>query len=351
MIQKIYFFLCCFFLCLEPQTQLFSDTYQSLGVQTLQYTDPTRNRLVTVELWYPTDQTEPVDIALDTEWIHPREIRNAPLSKKQETFPLLLMSHGHKGDRREKSWLAGILAKQGYIIASVDHYGDTRSTFDPLLSVCFWHRTLDFSFVLDELEKEPFILNQFDQKRIGFIGYSLGGMTGLGLAGAKAQNTQAIVLQSIKQYTGLNTDKISQIDFSISEKNYLEPRIKAALLICPAAFVYSAKNLKQIKIPIGLIATIGDEVLPHQKHAYQIIKHAIPKKLKIMKKEISHYSFLNQISKAGEKFFHKNTHHTLSFRDKARIHKEAGLFAINFFKETLKQDTRLTNLKKSREGT
>jgi predicted dienelactone hydrolase len=324
------------FLFLLPIYTLISSEL-SLGVQTFFYRDETRNRPVTIELWYPTEQTEPLDTPLDTVWLHPKEIRNASLSKKHPNYPLILMSHGHKGDRRERSWLADLLVKEGYIVASIDHYGDTRSTFDPFLSICFWDRPLDFSFVLDQLVQEPFIQNRWNAEKVGFIGYSLGGMTGLALAGARAENTKQVVLQTIKNYSTIDPTPVAQMDFSVSEKSYLEPRIKSMLLICPATFVYPPKNLREIKIPIGLIATIGDEVLPHQHHAYKVIQHAIPTKLKVMRREISHYSFLNRISKAGEKFFQKQTQTDLSFSNRDVIHKEAGRFAIRFFKDTLKR--------------
>jgi predicted dienelactone hydrolase len=309
----------------------------SLGVRTLEYKDETRKRPITIELWYPTEETGPFDAATHSTWIHPQEIRNAKISSKQSKYPLLLMSHGHRGDRRERTWLADALAKEGYIVAAIDHYGDTKATFNPLLSLCFWNRPLDFSFALDKLLNDLSIQDRIDTAKIGFVGYSLGGMTGLSLAGAQAKNVRAIVLQNIKNYgSGITPEMISQIDFSQSEKNYLEPRIKAILLICPAIFVYPAESLKQIKIPIGLIAAIGDEVLPHKNHSYQIIKYAIPKKLKVMRKEISHYSFLNRLSEMGKKIFQKHLQADPPCCDRASIHREASLFAIDFFKETLK---------------
>lgn len=308
---------------------------RSLGVQTIEYKDETRNRPVTVEIWYPTEQTEPTDTPSDSVWIHPQEIRNASISSEQPKYPLLLMSHGHRGDRRERSWLANSLAKEGYIIAAVDHYGDTRSTFNPLISLRFWERPLDLSFVLNQILKDPSIQNRINPDQIGFIGYSLGGMTGLGLAGAKAKNVPETVLQSIKSQREITPKMIAQIDFSKSEHSYLEPRIKAMLLICPATFVYSPENLKTITIPIGLIATLDDEVLPHKYHSHQIIKYAIPRKLKIMRKA-SHYSFLNRISETGKKFFQQHAQTDSPTYDRATIHKEVSLFAIDFFKETLK---------------
>lgn len=307
-----------------------------LGVRTIEYMDTSRERPITIELWYPTEEKQTSHKPLDNHWIHPKEIRNAKISGQQIKYPLLLMSHGHNGDRRERSWLAETLVKEGYIIAAVDHYGDTRSTFNPLLSICFWNRPLDISFSLDQLLKDPLIANYIDPDRIGFIGYSLGGMTGLGLAGAKAVDIPQPILKSLGDKLNIQSEALSLIDFSPCKKSYLEPRIKSMLLICPAIFIYSTQTLKNIKIPIGLIATIGDEVLPHKNHAYQIIKHAIPSKLKIMRKEVSHYSFLNRRPESEPFLFESETQRDPPSLHQTLIHKEAGLFASDFFNETLK---------------
>lgn len=90
------------------------------------------------------------------------------------------MSHGHRGDRRERSWLAEHLAKNGFLVAAVEHYGNTFSNYNPLISIRFWERPVDVSFSIDQLLADPFLKNRIDAARIGFVGYSMGGMTGLG---------------------------------------------------------------------------------------------------------------------------------------------------------------------------
>src|SRR3989338_8720293 len=72
---------------------------EAIGVRTLQYEDARRQRPVMVELWYPTEQkpTQPDETA-DKVWIHPKESRNASLATRQTSYPLIVMSHGHRGD-------------------------------------------------------------------------------------------------------------------------------------------------------------------------------------------------------------------------------------------------------------
>jgi predicted dienelactone hydrolase len=134
----------------------------------------------------------------------------------------------------------------------------------------------------------------------------------------------------------LNEEVLSRFDLSPAEKSYGEPRIKAMLLLCPAAFVYTPESLKEIKIPVGLVAAIGDEVLPFREHAYKIVHHLIPAKLKMLRKEISHYAFINRISDAGRAVLHKALHSDPPCCDRLSLHKEVSAFAVDFFRTTFK---------------
>jgi predicted dienelactone hydrolase len=302
-----------------------SNSY-SLGVQTIEYLDASRQRPLVVELWYPTGMRGPVENSKDPIWIHPEEVRDAPFFKSKSKYPLILMSHGHKGGRREMSWLAEALVKAGYVVASVDHYGDLRFHFDPFAAVCFWNRPLDFTFLLDQFEKEDGLKAYIDFDRIGFIGYSLGGMTGLALAGGQAQNILE-VLAKFKAYYPMDEQMLGRIDFSAAKKTYKEPRIKSMLLLCPAVFLYPPESLKQIKIPLGLIAALGDEILPFQEHAYQIVQNMIPSKLKMLREGISHSAPLNRLTEAGKLLIYKGLH-----KDPPEsLHGEVSRFAAEFF--------------------
>ena len=311
-----------------------SQSSYSLGVKTIEYLDTVRNRPVVVELWYPTTEEGPVDHPADNIWVHPKEVRDAPFLKKKSKFPLLLMSHGHRGGRREASWLAEALVREGYIVASIDHYGDMRFHFDLLTSVRFWNRPLDFTFLLNNLEKDDRIRGKIDFDRVGFVGYSLGGMTGLALAGAQAQN----VRQAVKKLNRniLSEEMIDRFDLSPAEKSYRDPRIKAMLLLCPAVFIYTPDSLKQIKIPIGLVAAIGDEVLPFGEHASLIIQHLIPAKLKMLREEISHYAFMNRLTDAGRAVLSKALHSDPPCCDRVTLHREVSAFSVEFFRGVFK---------------
>lgn len=317
----------------KDYTDILSET--SVGVQTFQFFDASRDRPVTVEIWYPTEENAAIlDLTDDCVWEHPKEKRNAKLSEKNSKYPLIIMSHGNRGDRRERTWLADSLVKKGYIVASVEHYGNSWKDYNPLSSICFWERAKDITFSLDQILNQEAIASKINSNKIGFVGYSMGGMTGLALAGAQAKHLREIAKVQISQLPGVPLAVLDSIDFSEGEKNLREERIKSFLLICPASFAYSADSLKSIKTPVGLIASIDDEVLPHKEHAQKILKGLVPRKLKLLRNKTSHYAFLNKMTKKGVEVLQKIAPVDA---DWTPVHKEATSFAIKYFEETLIQ--------------
>jgi predicted dienelactone hydrolase len=280
----------------------------AVGVQTLEYVDEARNRPIVIELWYPTEITK--------EKAEP--LRDAAFLERDSQKPLIVMSHGYGGSRQSQSWLAIEMARRGYWVASIEHYGSAKANFHPVLSLKFWDRFKDISSGIS------YLLGHFksylNENRIGFIGYSMGGMTGLGLAGAQAKNVRELILSKYHKHKDFNKDLFSQIDFTEGEKPYKDPRIKAMLLICPANFVYLPETFKNIKIPVGLVAAFHDEILPHKEHAHLLMRHLVPQKMKIIRQKITH-SFLSP----GPEFA----------ADGGKIHSEVMIFALNFFSSNL----------------
>ncbi|MBX9745015.1 MAG: hypothetical protein K2X08_07395, partial [Chlamydiales bacterium] len=318
----------------ESKTELSYEALQAIGVRTFTYTDEVRRRPVVVELWYPSDAEHSLDQPVDSVWIHPKEMRNVPWAGEKKEFPLIMMSHGHGGDRRDRSWLADRLVRHGFVVASVDHYGNTSTTFNLLASLKFWERGKDVSFALDRLLEEPFLAGRINESRIGFVGYSLGGMTGLGLAGAQVVAIEQALEQIMKKHTEIQPEMVAGLNLQEAKQSLKDERIRAMILICPASFVYPPQSLKQIHIPIGLVFAPHDEVLPFKEHAELIIQHVAPAKVKMMHKETSHYAFSNRMSEEGKKFFKKHFSRDRLYADRT-IHQEVGLFAVDFFREFL----------------
>ncbi len=314
----------------SPQTQLVE---KNIGVQTIEYQDEKRNRPVLVELWYPTSHHGSFDESLDPAWIHPKEMRNAPLT--EGLCPLIVMSHGNEGDRRDRSWLVDYLVKKGFMIASVEHHGDSWRSHEPLTNFRFWERARDISFVITELLKDVSLKSRIDSKRIGFIGYSLGGMTGLSLAGGKQQHVKEIILQQNAKYKLMDPKLLEEMDFSEAYSSFFEPRIKAMALLSPAVFGFTEDSLQSIQIPAAIITSKGDEVLPFQEHALKVIKNLISAKVKMLRDTASHYVFLNRVSSVGKGILRKEIQTDTIQDDRLIVHKEIGPFVADFLKENI----------------
>jgi dienelactone hydrolase len=113
------------------------------------------DRKIRVQLWYPTDDTEGFDKA---KWLYDgvevakglpafvgfpgfvlsytarfdsNSYKYAMLSEKQDSYPLVVISHGWTGFRNLHTDIAELLASNGYIVASVDHtYGSLATVFN-----------------------------------------------------------------------------------------------------------------------------------------------------------------------------------------------------------------------------
>ncbi len=339
--KLIYTFFCLIFLfgggIAESMNRSSIESIDSaIGVKTLHYVDIKRgDRPVVVELWYPVADSGVSDRIEDL-YIHPSEARDATFVASGNRYPLILMSHGHRGDRRDRSWLAEKRVKKNYIVASVEHYGNSSKTFDPALTLRYWDRPQDVSFALDQLLNEPDLKEVVDADRIGFVGYSLGGMTGLSLAGGGVQDLTEIFAKYRKEFNQFPRESFKVLDTSIEKGSVHDPRIKAYLLLAPATFLFSQEGLKKITAPIGLVSAINDEVLPHEEHARRVLQNSPTVRFKLLRKEIAHSAFLNPLSALGKQVKAKSKRQALSSEDQKRLYQEVGDFSISFFQDQLR---------------
>ena len=178
--------------------------------------DLSGKRELMIQLWYPaapsSNPRAPYRIFAETTltssyqavlWTHARF--NPPVANSAAQYPVLLLNPAWNGRRTYYTWLVEDLASRGYIVAAIDHTGNSGPTAfpdghvsqpdpDPLLD--FSTQTFpqlaaygasqlevhvdDTRFVLDQLEKwnqdpaSPFY-RRLDLSRIGALGHSFGG--------------------------------------------------------------------------------------------------------------------------------------------------------------------------------
>jgi len=213
----------------------------AIGHTTVILTDPSRNvdgstpatsvgRYLYLDIWYPTDVKTDDRILYD--WNNPLYNENpgsaiypelpdlpamtwdgslstnpiaegAPLANKGK-FPLLVATHGNLvASAKNMPDTLELLASHGYVIASIEHTGNSDAQYqaslfngflgqpvgnNPTLTAngTILQRSKDVSFIIDQvldgmLDQAtgiPFT-DQIDAKAIGVLGFSLGGMTSL----------------------------------------------------------------------------------------------------------------------------------------------------------------------------
>lgn len=93
---------------------------------------------------------------------------------------VVVLSHGSGGAASNLAWLAEGLAADGFIVAAVDHHGNSADEMPlPEGAAFWWERPRDLTVVVDHLQRSE------DVGSVAVVGYSLGGYTAAAVLGAR----------------------------------------------------------------------------------------------------------------------------------------------------------------------
>jgi predicted dienelactone hydrolase len=281
-----------------------------VGSRQFQVKDETNELAFPVLVQYPTHQLSSVtpfgpysmDVSSDAKIIDGQ-------------FPLVIISHGNSGSPLLCQTISTFLAKNGYIVAMLEHYGNNRNNNELEKSIKnLQYRPRHLSLTIDYLLRENIFGQSIAKDKIAVIGHSFGGYTALALAGGKPW------LQSGQQI-----------------KVHNDPRIKALILMAPAAAYYLPENsLDQVSIPILLFIAEQDEYTP-KKWTIDVILNGVPDKSKVTLKEIKnagHFSFISPFPKTMQNPNFLPSTDPEGF-DREAFHKELPLEILNFLGQNL----------------
>lgn len=163
-----------------------------VGVTTLTVTDQSRERPLTIEVWFPlVDGTtgDPATYSFITGdyYPSPRALVADPTTLATDgPFPLTVYSHGSGGLRFIDSDFTEMLASHGYVVAAADHTGNTavELVFNQEVEIdrVLLDRPLDVRAVIDAMldpanpDTAPFAA-AINPEQIAVAGHSLGGTT------------------------------------------------------------------------------------------------------------------------------------------------------------------------------
>lgn len=136
-------------------------------------------------------------------------VRDAPLRRPVEPYPVVIFSHGFGGARTQSVDLARHLASRGYVVLSADHPGRMLGDilpciFTPVLEGCDlsgfggddpaeWH-VRDTLRQLETLNASGMFAGALDLGRVGLSGHSAGGRTTATIASQDDRVHAALVL-------------------------------------------------------------------------------------------------------------------------------------------------------------
>lgn len=179
-----------------------------------------------------------------------------------DKLPLVVISHGHAGTYFGHHDLAETLADAGYVVAAINHPGDTHTDMSRAADLReLVERPEDIKRLVDYMLANGPDASHIDPARIGFFGFSRGGYTGLVLAGANPDFVHAHV--ACPDPTWLICKQIRDRDLPRQPLAH-DPRIKAYVIADPMNEFPTADTLKDVHAPIQLWGSEagGDGVEP-----------------------------------------------------------------------------------------
>ncbi|WP_435354327.1 alpha/beta hydrolase family protein [Emticicia sp. SJ17W-69] len=257
--------------------------------------DPTYDRPLKVEVWYPANVAADVKEMVTYDQVmgssndpkRPlipftflgRAVRDAAPKTTEGAFPLIVVSHGYLGSRLLLTYLTENLASKGYIVVAIDH---TESTFRDAggFPSTLLNRSKDILFILNQVAdlgktKNSFLSGIVDDQNTALIGYSMGGYGVLNVAGAGYSD------QIIKTFGALSGGSKAIEVRTGSHPDYratVDSRIKAVVAFAPWGMergAWDAETLKGLKIPTFFVAGSQDDISGYEKGIKAIYNGAV----------------------------------------------------------------------------
>ncbi|WP_282081066.1 alpha/beta hydrolase family protein [Aquimarina algiphila] len=338
------FTLVLLFSCAKEKEKTFN-----IGQQSTTIVDESRDRPIVTEIWYPTYDSLITKETTSTRKELFKSIKTIPnASLPDGNFPLLLVSHGTGGNRFSLTWFIEDMVKKGYIVASVDHYGNSTFNKLPREFVKWWERAIDIKYVLTTILEDTEIGPKVNQSKIGGVGFSLGGYTNIALAGgyvdrnvkdSEEPDTNREMppeFPKTDEIIDFDTDSLIVASYNTHKDHVKDDRIKAFFVMAPAIGFgfHSQKQTETITAPIYIVAGKGDTNTPVEHNAMHYHNLIPTSKILLFGDHVNHYVFLNEATEFGKKVAPEITidHPEVNRKE---IHQQTKQLALDFFEKNL----------------
>jgi predicted dienelactone hydrolase len=253
-------------LCTSPFAARTANAEGPVGAITIEVDN--NSRRFPVELWYePVSGAKAEEVSFRPPLRPIRVARAAEPRLDIKSRPLIVISHGNWGSRYSQGWLALKLVNAGYVVVSASHPGTLGDDQTIAGRFRLWDRAVDVSFVLDRILNDPKWAPLIDGRRIGFVGHSFGGWTGVSLAGGRydpARQRAFCEMSAKKDFycEGTLKDDVSRVQAGDADKSFQDVRIKAYYIMGSGPGQgFSEESLKAIGVPFVVDTAQLDEIL------------------------------------------------------------------------------------------
>jgi predicted dienelactone hydrolase len=270
----------------------------SIGFQQFELSDDV-TRPLDVTIWYPTLQhSTSISVAENIAFVGTQVIKNASIPAQK--YPLVLLSHGYRGNWRNLNWLASELALKGFMVAAPNHPGTTTLDHNPLQASRWWQRPQDLVRVLDHLLTDTTFRTVVDKENVSAIGHSMGGWSVMQLVGAQLDRDtfqKQCQLNPNPRTCGLANELGLTSPQSEEPKsfNFYDPRIKNAVILdLGLARSFSTESINKVNTPVMILGAgidIGD--LPQTMESGYLAEHLplLNRSYKVYEQAM-HFSFM-----------------------------------------------------------
>lgn len=236
-------------------------------------------RAFTAEFWFEAAPGERVEGFAPRAPLRAIPIaRNARPAPDRGRRPLIVISHGNWGGRFSQGWLAIRLVNTGFVVLSTSHPGTLGDDQSVAGRLRLWDRSRDVSSALGELLLHPNWSAMVDADRIGFVGHSFGGWTGVSLAGGRydpqIQRDSCVRMAKRDLYCeSILRDDIKGIATSDALDSFKDGRFRAFYIVASGPGQgFSAESLGAIGVPFLVETARDDEVLEPQANSSRLAR-------------------------------------------------------------------------------
>ena len=261
--------------------------------------------------------------------------------------PLVVISHGHGGSNLGHHDLAAYLARNGFIVATIEHPRDNfRDSSGNGQAAVMAGRPIQVAATISALLADPRWNRLVDADRIGVAGFSAGGYTSLLVVGAEPRFDRFLgycerhpgdveICGLVKQLGDGAKDALATLQAEFARRGRTsDPRVRAAFAMAPQSIPFDAAGAAAINRPVFLYYGEHDRVLLPAENALHIAPlistldgiRRVPK--------AGHYVFLAPCSEALAREVGEICRDPAGV-DRVKVHAQVNADALAFFRKAL----------------